>query len=237
MNCPLCHTPQPTLYHRSVKPCAREYWLCHQCDLVFVPKKFHVEPCREKAEYDLHQNVVTDLGYQRFLSKVIPYIDKSFTPNERWFDHVAQQHNTSYMQSNWGDGMMRILDFGCGPSPVLAMQLASLGYSVHVYDKYFAPFIENLQKPYDIIVSTEVVEHIYEADETWARFDKLITRGGRIVIMTKRVTTPDAFAKWHYIHDPTHICFYAADTAEFIANRYCWQVSLPTPDIMVFTKP
>jgi hypothetical protein len=195
-----------------------------------------VEPIREKAEYDLHQNVVTDLGYQRFLSRIIPHLDPRFVPDLDWLAAVAAKHQATQMQAQLGNGTTRILDFGCGPSPVLAMQLATLGYRVHVYDKYFARFPENLQPTYDAIVSTEVLEHVWQAADVWALFDRLIADQGRIIVMTKRVTDLAAFAQWHYIHDPTHICYYSDTTARYIGERFGWQVALPSPDIMVFSK-
>ena len=52
------------------------------------------------------------------------------------------------------------LDFGCGPTPVLADILKKHGFEVDIYDIFFAPVKSYINKQYDLITSTEVIEHL-----------------------------------------------------------------------------
>ena len=38
--------------------------------------------------------------------------------------------------------------------------------------------------------------------------------------MTKRVRDPDAFKAWHYIADPTHVCFFSDATFHWLSGRW-----------------
>ena len=42
--------------------------------------------------------------------------------------------------------------------------------------------------------------------------------------MTKRVLDHEAFSRWHYKNDPTHVCFFAVQTFEWLASL--WGASL-----------
>lgn len=76
-----------------------------------------------------------------------------------------------------------------------------------IYDPYYAPNEFFKTKKYDFITATEVVEHLAEPGSALDHLWSLINRGGWLAIMTKRVTSLEAFANWHYKNDPTHISF------------------------------
>ena len=54
--------------------------------------------------------------------------------------------------------------------------------------------------------------------------------------MTKRVTTQAAFANWHYINDPTHICFFSEATFEWWAAQHQLTVEFPEKDTVILRK-
>ena len=150
--------------------------------------------------------------------------------------HLGITKQSEPIHTNQADSLttLDILDFGCGPMPVLGAQLSYLGCSVAVYDKYFYPDTAALNAQYDIITCTEVIEHIWQAAAVWEQFKCLLKPNGMLLIMTKRVIDEARFAQWHYKNDPTHICFYHAKTARYLAHKYDWTVSFPTNDIMLF---
>lgn len=203
-----------------------------------------MEPEVEKSEYDLHNNTITDLGYQQFLSRAINPICEhfgiSFKPTQKWFETLANNHRKTPLRpsytANQSIESLQGIDIGCGVTPVLALQLNSLGFTMAVYDKYFADYPDNMTQTYDLIVSTETIEHIWEAKQTWAKWVSCLKDNGVMVIMTKRVTSKEAFAKWHYIHDPTHICFYSEVTARYLADLHKLDVAFYSNDIMLFTR-
>ena len=67
LHCPLCASAGAALFHRDAR---REYWRCPVCALVYVPPAYHLAAEQGKAEYDLHQNGVTDPGYRRFPARL-----------------------------------------------------------------------------------------------------------------------------------------------------------------------
>ena len=48
------------------------------------------------------------------------------------------------------------LDFGAGPGPALAAMMSEDGFDVAIYDPFFQPDAEALQRKYDFITCTAV---------------------------------------------------------------------------------
>ncbi len=210
MYCPLCADKQTQPYHTDQK---RDYWQCHTCRLVFVPKEQHLNAAQEKVEYDLHQNNPDNPGYRTFLSRLfLPIKDKQRPPALG-------------------------LDFGCGPGPALAKMFEEAGYTMQVFDKFYANDPGVLTKNYDFITCTEVVEHLSEPGEILDSLFAIIKPGGWLGIMTKLVIDKTAFSRWHYKNDLTHISFFSRDTFEWLAGR--WQCSLEFfgKDVILLQKP
>lgn len=89
-----------------------------------------------------------------------------------------------------------------------------------LYDPFYAPDRSVLSANYDFITLSEVAEHLAEPGRELDRLWRLLTPGGWLGIMTKRVRDPDAFKTWHYIKDPTHIAFFSEATFEWLAERW-----------------
>jgi hypothetical protein len=54
--------------------------------------------------------------------------------------------------------------------------------------------------------------------------------------MTKRVTSQQAFARWHYINDPTHVCFFSEATFRWWAAEQGLTVEFTGNDVVIFRK-
>lgn len=200
-HCPLCECEQSLSFCQDRK---RDYWQCQTCQLVWVPRDYHLSSTAEKAEYDKHENSLTDAGYLKFLSRVSsPLVKRLSQPSKG-------------------------LDFGCGPAPALAEQLKLHGHSVALYDLYYFPDSSVLTEQYDFITCTEVIEHIAHPAVVFEQWMKCLKPEGILAIMTKRVIDQSAFQNWHYKNDPTHICFYSEATFEWLANR--WNLTLEIID-------
>ncbi len=197
------------LYHRDK---FRSYYQCAGCALVFVPAEYHLSPADERAYYELHENSLEDPGYGRFLSRCATPLLKALKPHSQG------------------------LDFGCGPAPLLAKMLAGAGHRVELYDTFFLRNVDAMQRDYDFVVATEVVEHLAdpaaELERLWAR----LRPGGLMALMTKLVISRERFASWHYIRDPTHICFFSERTFRWLAGRFPAQLQFADSDVIFLRK-
>lgn len=208
-DCPLCESTDTAWFHRDRH---REYFRCRRCDLRFVPAHQRPTRERERAEYDRHRNSPEDPGYRRFLSRL-------HTPLEARLAAGSEG-----------------LDFGCGPGPTLSLMFAESGMSMAVYDPFYAPDTRVLARQYDFITATEVVEHLHHPRRDLDGLWRQLRPGGHLGIMTKLALEVDAFARWHYIRDPTHVVFFSRDTFRWLARR--WQAGLEFfhDDVIVLTR-
>jgi len=51
--------------------------------------------------------------------------------------------------------------------------------------------------------------------------------------MTKRVICHEKFKTWHYKNDPTHVCFYAIETFQFIAEYWGYDLEIINDDTVI----
>ncbi len=209
-NCPLCRESAAQFYHRDK---FRSYYQCARCALVFVPPAYFLSPAEEKDYYDLHENALEDDGYRRFLNR------------------CAQP-----LVSILPDGA-RGLDFGCGPAPLLAKILEEQGCKVSLYDHFYQPDTGVFSAQYDFVVSTEVIEHLWDPRSVLERLWDSIRPGGVLALMTKLVLSKERFASWHYIRDPTHIVFFSESTFHWFAEYLGARLEFPAADVIFLHKP
>ncbi|MGM0855648.1 MAG: class I SAM-dependent methyltransferase [Pseudomonadota bacterium] len=208
--CPLCDAGDAARYHRDRR---RDYYQCATCTLVFVPRGQHLSADAEKAEYDKHQNSPHDTGYRRFLGRLLSPLTARLPPCARG------------------------LDFGAGPGPTLSVMFEEQGYPMAIYDPFYAPEPAVLTQTYDFITATEVVEHLATPGVVFAQLAAQLAPGGYLGLMTKRVTSAEAFAGWHYIADPTHVSFFSEATFRWWASRHHFTVEFPGADVVILQKP
>ncbi len=215
--CPLCHSEQLSLFCQDKR---RHYFRCNVCALVSVPPSQHLNAEAEKAQYDKHDNSVADEGYKTFL--------------RRTWDPLK-----SCLQQGHGPDLSALqgLDFGCGEGAVLSQLAADDGAVMANYDLYYHPDTQVLEGRYDFITMTEVIEHIADAAAIIDKLDTLLKPGGTLAVMTKRVLDADAFSRWHYKNDLTHICFYSDETFLWLAKRQGWHCDVVGADVVLLHKP
>lgn len=207
--CPLC------AHSRSypLPVAGKRYHRCLGCELVWLDAADHLDAGAEKAVYDDHDNRVEDPGYRRFLLRAFGEVLSRMPPPASG------------------------LDFGCGPGPALIAMGREAGYQMAGYDKFYADEPELLNRRYDFITSTEVVEHLADPgavlDGLWA----CLHSGGLLVLQTQRVLGDERFMAWRYRQDPTHITFFAEASFRALAARWRAGVEFPHQDVVVFTKP
>ena len=207
--CPLCSSSAISEYYHDKR---RSYCQCACCHLVFVPPEFHTEAAEEKRIYDLHENDPYDPGYRRFLSRLAVPLQERVKEGSRG------------------------LDFGCGLGPALAMMLEEAGHSMALYDLYYHDDRTVLEGRYDFICATEVFEHLRQPVRELETLLNLLNSLGVLAVMTKLVIGPEAFSRWHYIQDQTHICFFCRDTFRFIADKYGLELEFIDRDVIFLRK-
>lgn len=211
-HCPLCEQPQAVAAPLFARDSRRDYRRCERCRLVWVPPAFYLSLAREKAEYDRHENALDDPGYRRFLSRLAEPLLSCLPPGASG------------------------LDFGCGPGPALAAMLEESGCRVALYDVFYRPDQTVLRRRYDFITATEVVEHLHRPGKELARLWRLLRPGGVLGIMTKRVIGQEAFQRWHYRNDPTHVSFFSEDTFAWWAAQSGARLQLTGADSVLLFK-
>ncbi len=209
MKCPLCKS---TNTHFFVKNTERAYQKCSNCEFIFVPSSFFLNKFEEKNRYNLHENFIENIGYRNFLSQVITPIKEKLS------------------KGAFG------LDYGSGPSPVLATLLEIEGYKMNFHDPYYAKNQSIFDEKYDFITLTEVAEHFYYPAIEFEKLLNLLKPKGYLVVMTSRTDTITDFKNWYYQKDPTHVSFYANKSFEFIAFKYKLSISIIDSKIMIFNK-
>lgn len=176
MSCPLCLSRDEELFSQDKQ---RSYQLCRSCGLVFVPRTELVSLSAEKDRYESHENSETDDGYRKYLGTIADAIRKEVGPS----DHG--------------------LDFGSGKTKLLAELLSP--NPVESYDVYFHPDDSLLQKKYDFIVMSEVIEHLRDPRET---MESLRNLSRKFFIKTKWYPEKEKFSEWFYKRDITHVQFF-----------------------------
>lgn len=208
--CPLCEHTQPSHFYRDS---FREYLLCQQCQLVFVPTEYHLSAQNEKLRYDTHQNNPNDPRYRQFLNRL-------FTPLCK---HLATCAHG--------------LDYGSGPGPTLSKMFEESGHTMALYDIYYAPDTEVLQQQYDFICCTETIEHFSRPGYEWQQFLRITKPGAWIGIMTQMRDRVISFADWNYKNDPTHIAFYSKTTFQWLSQQNHLEVEYHGDSVALFKLP
>lgn len=208
-HCPLCGAAESREFGRDAR---RNYLRCARCFLVWVPPEYYLDRAQERSEYDKHQNATDDPGYRTFL------------------DRLCQPLLAVLGENATG------LDFGCGPGPALACMLREAGHHVALYDSFYCPDSDVLTDTYDFVSATEVVEHLHqpgaELDQLWA----MLRDGGVLAVMTKLVLDEEAFSRWHYKNDPTHVVFFSELTWRWWAQQKSARLEQHGADVVLLHK-
>ena len=192
--CRVCGTQSHPFADRQQN---RSYHQCPMCDYIFLDPDHRLSETDERQRYTQHNNTLDNPGYVKMFTD---FIDTGLTP--------------------FLSGARTVLDFGCGPGPVLAHLLRERGMSVDLYDTYFYPDTGYTHKRYDIITMTEVIEHLADPAGTLRNLSSLLSSGGVIAIMTHFYNgNIDTFLNWWYRLDNTHIGFFSHRTFRVLADR------------------
>jgi hypothetical protein len=207
--CPLCATEDAAGYFRDRR---RDYHRCGVCGLIFVPSRQFLRVDEEKKRYDLHRNAPGDPGYRRFLSRLFLPLQQRLAPGSSG------------------------LDFGSGPSPTLARMFEEAGHTMTIFDHFYEHVPAVLERRYDFITATEVVEHLHRPRKELERLWACLNEGGWLGIMTAHAVSRDAFPRWYYKNDLTHVCFFSPRTFSWLALQWNAEMTIAAGDVVLFRK-
>lgn len=190
----ICRICKEKVYKIYDKQFDLNYYKCSNCEFIFVEDKGLPNQDIDLKVYNLHNNSFENEGYVNMFRD---FIKKGIDP------------------LNLKEA--EVLEFGCGKGPVLARLLEEKKYLVDKYDKYFYKKRVFENKKYDLITSTEVIEHIKEPLEIFEFFKKHLKKDGYLVITTLFHDNDDEkFKDWWYRRDQTHISFFTVKTLKTI---------------------
>lgn len=192
VKCKICGSSTERIFDRQFEI---DYFHCKKCDFLFMDDSKVISPEGEKNLYCNHNNSLENVGYVNMFRD---FIEKYIAPFEANIETA--------------------LDFGSGPGPVLALLLKEMGLKVDIYDVYFSPEKVYLNKCYDLITCTEVLEHLSRPLETLRLLHNLLNENGILAVTTMfHPETDEQFQNWWYRRDRTHISFYTPLTLRYIA--------------------
>lgn len=191
--CPLCEGKSPSL--SFTKPSGETYFNCPDCGLLFLLPSYFLELSFEKAQYDLHENDILDPRYQDFMEPLV----------------------SELLRNNPGASG---LDFGCGPTSVLTHLLQNQKIQVSLFDKFYFPDKDVLDRKYDFIFASEVVEHFQEPQKEWELLGGLLKDDGILVVGTSLWDDVPDLSRWSYVMDPTHVSFYSRKSFLWISKNF-----------------
>ena len=205
MICPLC-SYNAELFSEDKK---RKFYRCPECRGIFADSDALPSPKEEEDRYHLHNYDDQDAGYLRFVTPLIEAI------------------KTNQPTSNKG------LDYGCGKVPILAKNLAKLGFQVSLYDPFFHKNSNIFNQKYDFIVCCEVIEHFHKPNEQFQILKSLLSNSGSLYCKTELQPNLVDFQSWWYKNDITHTFFYSEETLQWIKKEFNFQDLTITSDYVV----
>jgi hypothetical protein len=207
--CPLCSSA-PAESYRTIQN--RKLFSCPDCSLLYAHPSELLSPANEKKRYEFHRNSPADKAYCDFLGRLV--------------EPLAQ------ILSEGCTG----LDYGCGPGPTLSHLMKSMGFSVADYDPFFYPHDELLKHKYDFITCTEVFEHFFSAGTELKKILGMLKTNGVLAVMTEIISDTTDISDWHYLREPSHVCFFHSETMEWIADNHDLVMSSPHKNVRFFKK-
>jgi len=191
MNCRVCGSDACLPY---LSGAGRDYMLCPECGLVFVPDSSCVTIDKEIERYNLHKNAADNTAYRDYLAGFLQELKRIPIANPA------------------------VLDFGSGREAVLTDILRGNGCNCHAYDPLYGIGFEALNTVYDLVILCEVIEHIRDMAQALRIIDTVLDAQGYLLIKTELFQQETDFSTWWYAKDFTHINFLSIRTLHTVAG-------------------
>jgi SAM-dependent methyltransferase len=170
------------------------YYLCANCDLLFLNSESHLSEEDEQLRYQLHENSGCDDSYREYLSQGVEFASPFIKPRGR------------------------VLDFGSGKTQVASQLFYVKGFVSESYDPYFYPILPGGK--FDAVFACEVVEHLKFPNEVFQQLKDLLNEEGVLILRTMLHHKDLDLVNWWYLRDATHVVFYSLKTIEWLCKCY-----------------
>lgn len=216
--------------------CTYDIYHCDHCYTAFAsPLKVNTEI------YNLIYSKIDQVpGYERYL-KYSNQVLKEQDP----LDYLARSEDMYWsvqqvlkkLRNANPTKQLRILEIGCGFG-YLTYALAKSGYDVSGidisqvavdqaikrYGHHFAcadvrEYAKKMGAAYDIIILTEVIEHIENVIEFLSAADQLLLPGGNLIVTTPNRTPYPADMLWETEPPPVHLWWFSEQSTRSLANK------------------
>ena len=192
--CKICGSSTEELIDQQLKV---TYDICHKCDFISKQENYLLSHTEEKSRYDTHNNDTEDEGYINMFKNMINL-------------HVRPLKD-----------VRNILDFGSGPYPMLKKILEKDEYNVTIFDPFYNPDLSYKDNKYDMVTSTEVIEHFVNPIKEFEEMLSRLKENGYLCFMTNyRLMDAEKFLNWWYRRDQTHVAFYNEKTFNYLMKKY-----------------
>lgn len=206
--CRLCGFSGFTLVCKDKR---RAFYICGNCELISVPKRYWLSVDDERKRYDLHDNSISNAGYVKFLSQMAGEVQK-FSGNKT-----------------------KVFDFGSGREAALCRLLSKKNINCCAYDPLFDRPLLDSASCFDIIVLCEVIEHLRDIKGELEFIDKHLVNGGKVILRTQIYGELSKFGGWWYGQDVTHINFFNEKSLRTVAGLLNKNLKKTAyPDIFLF---
>jgi SAM-dependent methyltransferase len=241
ISCPVCMSEAKVVYGKHPgyqQPKVYDIVHCENCNTSFA------NPLEVDSDlYDLIYSKPDEIpGYDRY-SKYAQNVLKQANPLE----YLAKSEDTywsikNYLQNIPNSTNKKILEVGCGLG-YLTYSLVKSGFNVTGLDismnaiekataRYGNHFVcadlhEYGQKNdlgYDIIILTEVIEHVPNIYEILSSLTGLLADGGEIVITTPNKSSFPNETVWHTDLPPIHLWWFSEASISKIADKIGYSV-------------
>ena len=194
MFCPLCSSDTNSVF--NIKN--RDYFLCPNCDLLFMNPQDRLNKQKELERYLKHQNDYGDEKYKAFLLQIA----------KPCFEYINEKS--------------LCLDYGSGKEKNMEQLFNDYGFGIESYDPYFYPI--QLKTKYDLIVCNETCEHFYHPAVDIKNIKTILAPQGVFAVGTNLRDESIRLSSWHYLSDQTHVSIYSKKTFEYIAAKYGFEI-------------
>ncbi|MDZ4196671.1 MAG: class I SAM-dependent methyltransferase [Candidatus Izemoplasmatales bacterium] len=197
--CTICQYPTTSFQHSTSGVL---FHLCPHCEYIRKDELFFPTKEAELKRYNQHQNSKEDVTYQAYFARFIEEALIPFTTGKKE------------------------IDIGSGPQAVLAYVLTNrYGFEVDIHDPFYSKEDDVLHQLYDVVVCTEVIEHVFDVPSIFKQFVSLLHPKGVLAIMTSfHPLDQTLFQNWHYHRDNTHVGFFRDRTFEILSIQYGFDI-------------
>lgn len=236
INCALCGTPSKLMHDKwpgYQQPDTFSIYYCTGCNTSFSLPVINTD----KTYNSIYKNVKNVPGYSRYWD-YMEAVKKSKSP----LDHLAGEEDIYWsvkksIQTLCGDKTKKIIEIGSGLG-YLTYSLNKAGYNAtgldisetavnqaqQIFGDYYLcadlfQYAETHAGTFDIVIFTEVIEHVPDPILFVNAILKLLKQGGHAIITTPDKSLFPGDIVWETENPPVHFWWFSEDSLKLIAQK------------------